>query len=495
MASPRRYQSLHFVHLFLPHAPFRYYPSGAQYNDGKVLDGREDEYWVDRVLANQGYQRHLLQVEMVDRMIGDLMTRLEEVGVLDEAIVVVTADHGISFQPGEPSRTINEKNAYELGMVPLFIKAPDQDRGAVDTNPARTIDVLPTVADHLGVDVPWAVDGRSLVGSQGDAPPLTVQARTGGEVALDDVNHGLGNAVSRLASLFGTEDGSLDLYSFGDYDSLIGTAANRFADRPSTLKADIDEAWRLTHVAPYTGFVPGFVHGRLTGDVETAPYLAIALNGVIRTVVETFDGVGDRASFSAILPDEAFISGFNGLKVLAVSGSEESPVIETVELEGFTRFELERASNGRVTRLTDSEDASWRVEERSPMVGYVDGASWHDSGLSGDGADLRLAGWAIDRIDKKPAERVVVFINDQFAGTAKDRSGETRYRGGLRERRRSRQWIRDETVPVSSERQPGSPRFCSFRRPGRRASDHGFCVGGNSHWVEGASTVSLIGTR
>jgi hypothetical protein len=171
-------------------------------------------------------------------------------------------------------------------------------------------------------------------------------------------------------------------------------------------------------VAPYSGFVPGFLHGRLTGEVDAAPYVAIALNGVVRTVVETFDVKGDRARFSAIVPDEAFISGFNDLSVFAVSGPAESPVVREVEVEGHARFEMERANNGRVTRLVDSEGGSWRLEERAPIFGFVDDAVWQQSGLPGGGTDLHLAGWAIDRVASKPVERVVIFINDVFAGTA-----------------------------------------------------------------------------
>ena len=140
---------LNFIHLFLPHAPFRYYPSGSQYNNGEELDGLESEVWVEPALASQAYQRHLLQVQMADRMIGALLDRLEGVGILDEALVVVTADHGISFEPESSRRPLTAQNGHDVGLVPLFIKAPHQDRGVVDTIPSRTVDVMPTVADHL----------------------------------------------------------------------------------------------------------------------------------------------------------------------------------------------------------------------------------------------------------------------------------------------------------------------------------------------------------
>lgn len=409
---------LHFIHVFLPHAPFRYYPSSVQYNDAGELAGHDDELWVEPALANQGYQRHLMQVGMVDGLIGDLVSRLAQAGILDESVLVVTADHGVSFQPGQPRRPLVEANAFDIGLVPLFIKGPHQEEGAIDLRPSRAIDVLPTVASYLGLELPWEHDGRSLLAVVEDALPLTVKAGDGSDVPLDDVERGLRSAVSRKTSLFGVTNGTLDLYSFGGYDSLIGSASSGLPANSLDLRAEVDESWRLAHVAPYTGFVPGFIHGRLRGEVEAAPYVAIAVNGVVRSVVETYAVVSDRASFSAILPDSAFVAGFNELDILAVSGPSVAPVVHGVDLEGQPRFEMERADNGRVTRLVDLEGDSWRLEERSPMFGFVDDAEWPESGLPGGGTDLYLAGWAIDQIDEEPVERVVVFVNDVFAGSA-----------------------------------------------------------------------------
>ena len=48
--------------------------------------------------------------------------------------------------------------------MPLFVKLPHQSKGRVVQAPARTIDIFPTIADVLGVRIPWHVDGRSLLG-------------------------------------------------------------------------------------------------------------------------------------------------------------------------------------------------------------------------------------------------------------------------------------------------------------------------------------------
>ena len=47
--------------------------------------------------------------------------------------------------------------------MPLFIKLPGQRRGRIISRPVRTIDLLPTIADVLGIRIPWHVDGRSLL--------------------------------------------------------------------------------------------------------------------------------------------------------------------------------------------------------------------------------------------------------------------------------------------------------------------------------------------
>ncbi len=48
--------------------------------------------------------------------------------------------------------------------MPLFVKYPGQDGGEIDDRPAHTVDILPTIADVVGVEPPWEVDGISLLG-------------------------------------------------------------------------------------------------------------------------------------------------------------------------------------------------------------------------------------------------------------------------------------------------------------------------------------------
>ena len=48
--------------------------------------------------------RHLLQLQATDTLLGQILARLKRAGAYDDSLVVVTADHGVAFTKGEPSR-------------------------------------------------------------------------------------------------------------------------------------------------------------------------------------------------------------------------------------------------------------------------------------------------------------------------------------------------------------------------------------------------------
>ena len=155
--------TLAFAHLMFPHVPWEFLPSGRRY-DGGDLPGFETNRWGDdSFLVEQGYQRYLLQLGFADRLLGEIVGRLRSTGMYERALFIVVADHGVSFRAGEKRRPLSSANLEDIAYVPLFVKLPRQERGRVVERPARTIDILPTLADALGVRLPWHVDGRSLL--------------------------------------------------------------------------------------------------------------------------------------------------------------------------------------------------------------------------------------------------------------------------------------------------------------------------------------------
>jgi hypothetical protein len=319
LPSEQQRGSLHFVHLLVPHLPWRFLPSGLEYeappNDGKDLYGT----WVDNPwLVRQALQRHLLQVQYVDRLLGRMVRRLERVGLYDRALVVVVADHGASFRPGISRRQLGPENFADIASVPLFVKYPGQKHGVVDRRAARTIDVLPTIADVLGLRLPWRVDGSSL---RGPAPPRV------NAVVLDDegMTHtaplrGLArqNAalVLRHAAVLG--EGRDSLYRIGVHRALLGESIGEGREASASVRVSIQDESRLRHVDRSSGFVPALVEGvveegRIADDTE----LAIVVNGRVRALTRCFLDE-DEQRFRALVPAAALRDGANRVDVYSI---------------------------------------------------------------------------------------------------------------------------------------------------------------------------------
>ncbi len=113
-----------------------------------------------------GHLRRLYDGEVADwdHAFADLRAALEAEGLWDSTVVVVTSDHGESFQ--EHGRLTHGTHLYdELLRVPLVIAGPGI-APARDAQPAQGIDLYPTVARLLGLDAPDGVAGHDLLGAE-----------------------------------------------------------------------------------------------------------------------------------------------------------------------------------------------------------------------------------------------------------------------------------------------------------------------------------------
>ncbi|MBT7319002.1 MAG: sulfatase [Planctomycetes bacterium] len=100
------------------------------------------------------------EIRMVDREFARLLTYLERAGLDKNTVVVVTSDHGEEFwEHGE----YGHHQAYDATLhVPLIIHAPGQTEGFPRQENVQLFDVMPTLLDYCGVDVPDTVQGHVL---------------------------------------------------------------------------------------------------------------------------------------------------------------------------------------------------------------------------------------------------------------------------------------------------------------------------------------------
>lgn len=154
--------ALYFMHLELPHSPWRFYEDGSVYEAPKKLAlTREDSNRVAWMASIAEY-RFQIQATYTDSLVGGVIARMKAKGLWDDALVIVTADHGRSFKLNTNHRRAAWNTLDQIAFVPLLIKTPGQSQGIVDSTNLMAYDLLPTIADTLSIDLPWPVEGFSI---------------------------------------------------------------------------------------------------------------------------------------------------------------------------------------------------------------------------------------------------------------------------------------------------------------------------------------------
>ncbi len=124
----------------------------------------------------------------VDDAVREFLDGLRDRGLYDDALIFVTADHGESF--GEHGKFLHEEAYEPCAHVPLLVKFPGgrfAGRRFADT--VQLTDILPTVADVLGLPSPEGLDGQSLLAvleGRAAARPLAYARRHGVEAVYED---------------------------------------------------------------------------------------------------------------------------------------------------------------------------------------------------------------------------------------------------------------------------------------------------------------------
>lgn len=159
-----------WMHIFPPHDPYwpptpyrmRFLPTNklVRWNDMLFVD-QNTVPPPPGVSAADVRARYDEMVSYADHAVGEFLDWLDQTGRLDRAIVIVSSDHGESFEHnwfghGGP-------NLYnDLIHVPLLIHLPGQRQGARIAQLAQEADLLPTILDLVGAPIPSWTDGTSL---------------------------------------------------------------------------------------------------------------------------------------------------------------------------------------------------------------------------------------------------------------------------------------------------------------------------------------------
>jgi hypothetical protein len=338
-AGPR----LSYIHMLLPHRPWKYLPSGQRYPEtrrGLGFSSRSANWPGSMTWPKLALYRHRLQLAYADRLLGQTLLTLQRRGLLDSSVLVVTADHGISFLPSTHPRVAVEESLAQIMWVPLFIKAVGQQVGRVDERNWQHVDLLPTLADYARVKVPWRTDGRSVF-----APPRTETTKRW-YIVRDPAPTVLTvtGPAAQAAALKGTLPAHPDVQPKlgadpGEHLARLGLRPDLIGDRLADLPvsdaggppAQVKDLDLFKKVDLETGEVPALVVGQAPRGMAAGTHLALALNGQVATVAEVArEGKDGALRFGGILPGELFTSGTNQLEVLEIDGHK----LRRLTLEG-----------------------------------------------------------------------------------------------------------------------------------------------------------------
>lgn len=400
---------LYFCHSYLPHTPWIFLPSGKRYVlPGYGLKGLSEGGWEDSFSGAQAFQRHLLQLGFVDTLLGELTAKLKQYGLYNRSLIVITADHGVSFRSEDMRRGLTQTNYPDIMPVPLLIKLPDQHKSVIDDKSVEAIDILPTIADALNITLPFRVDGRSAFEDalqQRDQKVIYTVFRNTPEhkYVFGPDGNAKYKTVQRKYDLFGEGADDGNLYTIGPHSGLIGKkpGLDRMTEAPgATATIDNEDLYeRITLNAP---FIPAHITGQLDmGKDVGVQKIAVSVNGVVSAVTQTFHDPTGEIVFSAVVPESSFRSGRNQIDVFIIGETEKGIALSRVSRSERIAFSLSKSN-----RLTSSRGDTIKIVGNT-IRGALNRLKVHNDNVS-------LIGWAAGKEKSNYPDIIAVFVNDRF---------------------------------------------------------------------------------
>lgn len=172
-SAPRKYWDLYDAEE-LPMPEREDLPDGAPGVAGKrggeirnyfPVPDKKDPAQIPEEVKRKLIHGYYASTSYVDAQIGKVLSSLEDLGLLENTIVVLWGDHG--FHLGDLGIWTKHTNYEQANRIPLIIHAPGVTKpGSATLQPAESVDVFPTLAELAGLPFPEVVqpvDGLSLV--------------------------------------------------------------------------------------------------------------------------------------------------------------------------------------------------------------------------------------------------------------------------------------------------------------------------------------------
>ena len=152
-----------FLHYMDPHDPYFEHEADGSYTGTAIA--RVSNQHPDESLAKEMHRLYNGEIEYLDRNVGRLIAEIKKLGLYDNSVIALVADHGEEFY--EHGGWWHGLTLYDEQIhIPLLIKwakgmpaAPASSLAEL----ARSIDVAPTLLAATGTEIPDAMQGIDLM--------------------------------------------------------------------------------------------------------------------------------------------------------------------------------------------------------------------------------------------------------------------------------------------------------------------------------------------
>ena len=156
---------LAFVSIATPHYPHTSAPKKYKKmypKDSLTINPNISQKFEERVRKElQGYYAH---ATATDEAIGSILDKLKELNLLENTIIVFSADHGEMMGAHGIKPFVKQLAWDEALRVPFLISYPNigKNKGAVVNAPLTTPDILPSLLGLIDAEVPKSIEGENL---------------------------------------------------------------------------------------------------------------------------------------------------------------------------------------------------------------------------------------------------------------------------------------------------------------------------------------------
>ena len=292
------------VHALLPHAPWRITPDFRVDQLSPTISTQNPD---DDEVIRDTYQTFLYQVGAADRVMQNVIKDLKSSDKWDSTMLVVTADHGISFIPASPQRNTNftdPEQVADVYRIPTFIKYPNQKSGTPSDCAITNLNLLPTIIDVMQTKTSWAFAGQSLVGDCPMGRTRSIVAATGEKAVLSG---GFEEVLARAAHYAGivSNVGPIrNVAAIGKSASLIGVEIGKRPTDQLITSWTMNQKLLFKNIATERGAtIPGLITGKVTlsQPIDAGTEGVIAVDGVAAGVIGELSGASSTISYAAVL--------------------------------------------------------------------------------------------------------------------------------------------------------------------------------------------------